>query len=218
MCGRFTLRTPPDVLMEAFDVAALPEFPLRYNIAPTHDVLIVRANGPDREAVLVRWGLIPFWAKEVSIGSRMINARSESVSEKPAFRVPFQKRRCLVVADGYYEWRAEGARKQPFLIHGDDDRPFAMAGLWDRWTGSEPPTESCTIITTDSNAATRAVHDRMPVILDARDYPRWLDPDFRDTERLAAMLIPNESMAWRVDPVSSYVNNVRNQGPRCVEP
>ncbi len=217
MCGRFTLRTPTDILMEAFDVSEMPDFPLRYNIAPTTDIVGLRSAEGQREVAILRWGLVPFWAKEPTIGSRMINARSESVAEKPAFRNSFKKRRCLILADGYYEWQKVGAKKQPYLIHRADDRPFAMAGLWDTWSKSDPPLESCTIITTSANSITRNVHDRMPVILEEADLDAWLDPENKDEGFLQRLLVPNEQQPLRVDPVSTYVNSVRNQGPRCVE-
>ncbi len=218
MCGRFTLRTPAADLIEVFQVDEAPDFPLRYNIAPTQDIVAVR-SGHDgrREMVQLHWGLIPFWAKDPAIGNRMINARAESLAEKPAFRQAFRKRRCLIVADGFFEWQKVGKQKQPYYIHRHDDRPFAFAGLWESWPGTEPPLQSCTIITTDANETTRPIHDRMPVILPEQDYDEWLDPENNDTDRLQQLLRPLEDDVLRADPVSTYVNKVQNDDPRCIE-
>lgn len=218
MCGRFTLRTPNQILLEVFDVAEGPDFSLRYNIAPTQDIVTVRLRPEgDRELVMMHWGLVPFWAKDPSIGNRMINARSESVAEKPAFRQAFRKRRCLVAADGYYEWKKEGKKKQPYYIHRHDDAPFAFAGLWESWKGSDPPLQSATIITTDANEATRPVHDRMPVILRPDDYAQWLDPANADLDGLQSLLVPWEHDELQIDRVSTLVNNARHEDPACVE-
>jgi putative SOS response-associated peptidase YedK len=162
--------------------------------------------------------LIPAWAKDPSIGNRMINARAETVADKPAFRAAFRRRRCLVPADGYFEWQKTGRAKQPYYIRLADERPFAMAGLWEVWT--DPATsqrlESCTVITTDANDLTRPIHDRMPVILPAAEYATWLDPQPPTTETLRDLLRPFDSSAMRADPVDSHVNNPRNDDPRCV--
>ena len=179
MCGRFLLHTPVDTLQRAFGFAERPNLRPRYNIAPTQTVPIVRQkDGGGRELALVRWGLIPSWAKEAGIGGRLINARAETVAEKPAFRGAFRKRRALVPADGFYEWRKrEGDRpKQPLLVRRRDGQPFAFAGLWEHWRGPEGEVETCTILTTEANAALAPIHDRMPVILDPACYDRWLDP------------------------------------------
>lgn len=220
MCGRFTLRTPVSEILEAFqvDVQEGFEFPLRYNVAPTQEILAVRSTEDGRrEFARLRWGLIPFWAKEPSIGNRMINARAESLADKPAFRQAFRHRRCLIVADGFYEWQKIGKRKQPYYLHRPDGKPFAFAGLWEKWPGMTPPLLSGTIITTDANATARPIHDRMPVILEADQYARWLDPQIEDPRQLEPLLKSADDELLRADPVSTHVNNVRHEDPRCVE-
>ena len=226
MCGRFTLRTPTPVLVKTFRIGqvtdATRELPPRFNVAPTQEVAVVRSSVEGQhELVNMRWGLVPFWAKDISIGNRMINARAESVAEKPAFRAAFRNRRCLVLADGYYEWTKKGTQKQPHWIRMEDDRPFAMAGLWESWRSkddepSHPPLLSCTIITTDANDLTRDLHDRMPVILDADDWELWLDTSIEEANALQPLLRSYESDEMRVDAVSTYVNNARHEGPECV--
>ncbi len=218
MCGRFTLTTPVEMVAEVFDAEAGPRLSPRYNIAPTQDVAAVRTDGGRRQLVLLRWGLVPFWAKDPAIGSRMINARAETVGEKPAFRAALRKRRCLMPADGFYEWRRAGSVKQPMLIRRADRAPFAMAALWERWEkGDGPALESCTIITTEPNEMMRPIHDRMPVILSAASYAEWLDPGVEDHERLVRLLVPCPAGELRADPVSTHVNNPRNDDPRCWE-
>ena len=219
MCGRFTLRTPTPVLAARFRLETMPELFPRYNIAPTQISPIIRDT--HREVAQLRWGLIPSWAKDAKIGGRMINARGETVAEKPAFRKAFRRRRCLVMADGYFEWRKVGREKRPLYIRMHDEQPFAMAGLWDRWFGTkeekrDPPWESFTIITTDANELTADVHDRMPVILAADDWELWLDTELEDPQALQPLLRPYASDAMKVDPVSSHVNSVRNDDARCV--
>jgi putative SOS response-associated peptidase YedK len=214
------------VLTEQFLLSQWVEIVPRYNVAPTQDVAVVRAieDEPDRrELLMMRWGLVPFWAKDPSIGPRLINARAETVSEKPAFRRALQKRRCLVVADGYYEWQRVGRAKQPHWVRRIDDRPFAMAGLWERWFGAggaklDVPLQSCTIITTDANPLTVAVHDRMPVILDDCVIDAWLHGAEIEPATCESWLRPCDSSLLRMEPVSNYVNNARHEGPACVEP
>ncbi|MFO7587137.1 MAG: SOS response-associated peptidase [Gemmatimonadota bacterium] len=235
MCGRFTLATPAAEWASLFGLNEVPDLDPRYNIAPTQDVAAIRSTAPaqggdaspeappeparaNREMVALRWGLVPHWAREFDpVGRAMINARSETAAEKPSFRDSFRFRRCLVVADGFYEWRPEGRRKQPYWIHLAERRPFAFAGLWDRWTGGEgAPVESCTILTTDANEALRPLHDRMPVILDPTAHATWLDPDapLWELQRLMAPL-PPEAIAFH--PVSTRVNHVANDDPECIE-
>ncbi|NLF70609.1 MAG: SOS response-associated peptidase [Candidatus Anammoximicrobium sp.] len=222
MCGRFTLRTGATTLIEKFGGLLLFELPLQYNISPTQMVATVRIGPEDavRRWEMVRWGLIPSWAKEPSIGNRMINARAETVADKPAFRAAFRRRRCLVPADGYFEWQKTRKSKQPYYIRRRDDLPFAMAGLWERWTDpqTDEPIETCTIITTEANELTRPIHDRMPVILDAAGYDRWLDPHLERPDPLRELLRPFAAQAMRADPVDAYVNNPRNGGPQCIQP
>jgi len=230
MCGRFTLRTPANVLSERFRLAAVPALEPRYNIAPTQPVAAVRQaeSGGDWRLVTLDWGLVPFWAKEKSIGSRMINARGETVAEKPAFRAAFKRRRCLILTDGYYEWKKATDGKQPYFIHRPDDEPFAFAGLWESWRpkdsdsgnapGEEPaPLESCTIITTDSGPVTADIHDRMPVILPAESYDLWLDPEFQNAKPLQELLVPRDEQLC-AEPVSRRVNNPQHEGPDCLAP
>ncbi|MGE0759236.1 MAG: SOS response-associated peptidase [Pirellulaceae bacterium] len=222
MCGRFTLRTPLTQLIEQFEVSSQLQVALRFNIAPTQSIVAVRApaDGTGRELVLLKWGLIPSWADDPAIGNRMINARADGVATKPSFRSAFKKRRCLILADGYYEWQKVGAKKQPYLIHRQDDGPFAFAGLWERWRGGADgeAIESCTIITTDANPVTRPIHDRMPVILEPEDYDRWLSPDVQDREELESLLVPSLTQDLVADRVSTYVNNPRHEDEACVQP
>ncbi|MEZ6062576.1 MAG: SOS response-associated peptidase [Planctomycetaceae bacterium] len=231
MCGRFTLRTPAARLVELFRAADVPTLSPRYNIAPTQLVLCVRSICDDpanREAVLMKWGLIPFWAKDESIGSRMINARSETAAQKPAFRKAFESRRCLIIADGFYEWeKLPGRKKQPWLMHLPDNEPFAFAGLWERWSpkspdenvASEHPAEvtSCTILTTAANDDLRSMHDRMPVILPSETHDAWLS-SHASRGQLQALMQPLADGVLSRYPVSSLVNRVANESPACAEP
>jgi putative SOS response-associated peptidase YedK len=194
--------------------------PPRYNIAPTQDVAVVRyaREGDGRELVLLRWGLVPFWAKDVVVGYKMINARAETIGEKPAFRHAFRQRRCLVVADGFYEWaKTLTGRKQPFFMTVADDRPFAFAGLWESWSSPKGERiESCAIIVTQANEMLRPIHDRMPAILDGDHFDSWLDMKAPLTD-VKALLRPFPG-AMTLFPVSSRVNAVRNDDPDCLAP
>jgi len=225
MCGRYTLRSNLNRILQQFAADAPAEFELiaRYNIAPTQQVPVIRAEGGGRHLSLVRWGLVPFWAKDDKIGSRMINARSESAAEKPAFRAAFTRRRCLVPADGFYEWQKRGSQKQPYYIGLRDGDAFAFAGLWERWKGppNQPlgrPLETCTILTTDANGVHESLHDRMPVILPPDMYDLWLDAEFTNREALTEMLRPYPADEMVAYPVSTVVNNARNEDPECVAP
>ena len=190
------MAAPGDQIAELFELSEVPELSPRYNIAPTQDVAAVRAADSGRELVALHWGLIPSWAKERSIGARMINGRSETVAEKPSFRSALKSRRCLIVADGFYEWQKLGARKQPFFIALADRRPFAFAGLWERWAGEGgEPVESCTILTTTANEAIAPIHDRMPVILDREHHGVWLDRGVTDAAALLPLLRPQPAEA-----------------------
>jgi putative SOS response-associated peptidase YedK len=226
MCGRFTLRTPLTVLSQQFlfdldaAIGQLPQQP-RYNIAPTQAIAAVRAApGGGRALAALHWGLIPSWAKDCKIASSLINARGETVAEKPAFRSAFARRRCLILADGFFEWKKVGKRKQPYYYRLRDGRPFAFAGLWESWRGAAgaagPPLESGTIITTTANELCRPLHDRMPVILEACDYDRWLNPGAAK-EDLIPLLTPYPADAMQVDPVSQRVNSVRNDDAQCLD-
>jgi putative SOS response-associated peptidase YedK len=178
MCGRFLLTTPAEALVELLGLSEAPDISPRFNIAPTQPVGLVRAQGggPAREWSNARWGLVPHWSKDPHDGPPLFNARAETLAQKPSFRDAFRTRRCLIPANGFYEWKAEGKKKRPYLIRMSDERPFAFAGLWERWERAEPPIESCTIITTEPNDLVRDIHNRMPVILEPADYARWLDP------------------------------------------
>jgi putative SOS response-associated peptidase YedK len=188
----------------------------RYNIAPTQAVAVVRAGEGGRRLDGLRWGLIPSWAKDEALGDRMINARAETLAEKPAFRSAFRARRCLIVADGFYEWRKVGGRKQPHCIAFRDRRPFGFAGLWERWEGgADGPVESCTIVTTSANEVVAPIHDRMPVILDPMEFTLWLDPGVTDTSRVADLLRPYAPDLLEAYPVSLLVNNPANDSPAC---
>lgn len=214
MCGRYTLRSNPRSLADKVRVEEYPLWEPRYNVAPTTQIPVIRED----QLSLMRWGLVPSWVKDLkSAGAPLINARAETVAEKPSFRSAFKKRRCLIPADGWYEWQVIGKTKQPFWIHLNGERVFAFAGLWEAWHKSEPPLESCTIVTTDACDDTRNVHDRMPVILDRADYARWLDPE-TDPASLLELLHPYDGGDIVCRPVGSGVGNVRNQGPECIEP
>jgi putative SOS response-associated peptidase YedK len=218
MCGRYTLRSPAADVARAFQVDATPSLFPRYNIAPTQSVPIVR-KAAAREMVLARWGLVPSWASDLSIGYKLINARSETAASKPSFRSAFRQRRCLIVVDGFFEWQKQGKHKQPYHIWLKDDGPFAFAGLWERWQepGGEP-VESFTIVTTEANGLMKPLHDRMPVILAPWDYDRWIDPQSREVDELQALLVPCPDEWLTATPVSTYVNSPKNEGPKCLEP
>lgn len=222
MCGRFTLATPEQDIAQQFSLTDVPHLEARYNIAPTQPVAAVRLQreGGGRELVMLHWGLIPFWADDPKIGNRMINARAETVEEKPSFRNAFRRRRCLVLADGFYEWKKENGWKQPYYVRMDDGRPFAFAGLWEFWKDDETETaiESCTLLTTQPNGVVRPIHKRMPVILHPRDYDLWLDVETADVERLKAILGPYPAEEMEAYPVSRLVNKPAHEGPELIEP
>ena len=220
MCGRYTLRTPVDALAERFDIDEHPSsIAPSYNIAPTQEVAAVIAEDQKRKLQMLRWGLIPSWAKNPEIGNRMINARSETVPEKPSFRSAFRERRCLILADGFYEWQKTNGGKQPYYIRMRDGSPFAFAGLWEIWKDRDnKEVRSCTILTTEANRLVGEVHHRMPVILPSEDYGMWLDPSVQEADRLTPLLVPHPSDALEVYPVSRFVNSPSNDDERCVEP
>jgi len=224
MCGRFTLKGSLEDLARAFPFLELPEaLPVRYNIAPTQEVAAVTNEEPRRVAFL-RWGLIPFFAKDPAIGDRMINARGETLAEKPSFRHALRRRRCLVLADGFYEWRKnpDGKTKTPIYIRLRSGEPFAFAGLWDTWRPkSEPeaePVRSCTIVTIEPNDLLAPIHDRMPAILPPDAVEAWLDPEERPSAELLPLLGPYPSDEMIAHPVSTLVNSPRNDRPECVRP
>ena len=221
MCGRYTLNSSGDELALLFDLPEIPEVPQRYNLAPTQEAAVVRVERPGapRQLGFLKWGLVPYWAKEASIGNRMINARSESVAEKPAYKHSFRKQRCLIPTSGFYEWKKEGKAKQPYLIRRKDARPFAFAGLWARWM--EPgkgPLDTFTILTTEANETIRPLHDRMPVIVGQEDFDLWLDPSMGDVERLKSLLVPAPPEDIETFPVSKLVNSPANELAECIAP
>jgi len=222
MCGRFTLKTPPRELAAVFDLAAIPDLDPRWNIAPSQSVAVVRqeAAGAPRELAMLRWGLVPHWAKDTHLANSLINARSESAATKPTFRTPFRQRRCLIPADGFYEWKSmRGKRKQAYYICAQDGAPFGFAGLWDRWVDRTncQVIESCTILTTAASERLAPLHDRMPVILPNSEFARWLDPRQENTEQLQAMLETAHGDALHYFPVGSQVNKPSHDGPECIE-
>ena len=222
MCGRFAFYSPREAVVRLFGVAetALGIEP-RWNIAPTTYVPAVRVLAGDetRRLVMLYWGLVPGWAKDRAIGARLNNARSETLREKPSFRNAYKRRRCLVLADGYYEWQRSAASKQPYYIQLRSLEPFAMAGLWETW--SDPANgdvlESCTLVTTSPVVSIAHIHDRMPVMLPPAKYAEWLDPANADVERLDRLLVANEAVELTARPVGKLVNNARNQGPALID-
>ena len=218
MCGRYTLRTAAEEIAAAFGVEEMPAVEARYNIAPTQSVLSIRQSPGGREARWLKWGLIPSWAKDTAMGARLINARSETVAEKPAFREAFKQRRCLIPADGFYEWQRRDGKKQPFYFRLRDERPFGFAGLWEKWRSPEGEViESCAILTTEANELLRPVHDRMPVILHPEDYQLWLEEDARQRALLKELLRPYPAEEMLAYPVSATVNSPSNQGRSLIE-
>jgi putative SOS response-associated peptidase YedK len=219
MCGRFTLTVGAQRLQEIFPLFEVPEFTPRFNVAPTQQILAVRQEeGARPRGAFLRWGLIPSWAKDKKLSASLINARADTVASKPAFRAAFKRRRCLIPADGFYEWQKGDKKgpKQPYHFRLKDARPVAFAGLWETWFGEEPAIASCTIITTDANDVVRPLHDRMPVILDPRDYERWLDPACSDPGVLQEILRPYPADQMAAFAVSLHVNNARNEGAECL--
>lgn len=227
MCGRFTLRAAANSWCQMFfsdmEPESLPHDPPRYNIAPTQRIATIlrESVGQVASVAKLRWGLVPPWSDDLKIGNRMINARGETVDSKPSFKKAFAQQRCLIIADGYYEWKKTPDGKQPFLIQQADARPMAFAGLWEqnrRASGDDSTIRTCTIITTNANNTTRPVHDRMPVILDASHYDCWIDPGCRDTAMLKSLLVACPDDQLHLTAVSTRVNSPRHDDPGCVEP
>ena len=215
MCGRFAFYSPTEATAALFGASGNIDLKPRYNIAPTQDIAAIRDTGDGRELTTFRWGLVPFWAKDASIGNRMINARAETVAEKPAFRAAFRRRRCLVLADGFYEWKKEGAGKTPYLISLASGEPFALAGLWEHWQAKETDEtiDSATLITTEASSFMQQLHHRMPVIMQPATAERWLAGDDDVLDEIAAA--GPRLKAW---PVDRRVNNARNEGEELIEP
>ena len=217
MCGRFTMTSPWELLKERFEVdIAEEEYRLRYNAAPGQDLWVIPQTTPT-QAQLFHWGLVPFWAKDPKIGNRLINARAETIAEKPAFRTPFRKHRCLVLADGFYEWDKKGVQKVPYRVTLKDDRPFTFAGIFDYWKNKEgKELKSFSIITTDANDLIAKIHDRMPVILSKKDEKVWLDPGL-DIAKAMKMLHPYPAEEMKMYPVSTLVNKPENDLPEVIK-
>ncbi|MBC7545977.1 MAG: SOS response-associated peptidase [Candidatus Sericytochromatia bacterium] len=220
MCGRYTLKIDGKDLAALFALPELPDFPHRYNIAPTQRVAMIRMSETvgDRQLAMVRWGFIPAWAKEMPSQAPLINARLETAHEKPTFRSSFQSRRCLIPADGFYEWR-RSTDKQPFVFQLPDEQPFAFAGLWDRWQGPDGQIiESCAMLTTEANMVMAPIHHRMPTILPPTHYDAWLDPGHQHPERLRAVLAASLCDRLIAKAVSTRVNKAVNDDPACLAP
>jgi putative SOS response-associated peptidase YedK len=216
MCGRVTVRTSAREIAALFDLVALDPFPHRYNIVPTQQLLAVRSTVPEaqRRANWLRWGLLPPWTKELSTGQT--NARAETIAGRPSFRSAFRERRCLIIADGFYEWNRNRGTKSPYHIRRKDGLPFAFAGIWERWANAGQPLETCAVVTTASNDFMLRLHDRMPVILPSGDYDAWLGGD--DSDALQHLLRTRETPELEMIPVSTWVNSARHDDERCLQP
>jgi len=220
MCGRFALKAPPRTIQQHFGLPETVDLSPRYNIAPSQDVAVIRhlSGRGYRQLDMLRWGLIPGWAKDMKISYRMINARAETLAQKPAFRTAFKKRRCIIAADGFYEWLHSGKTKQPFFVHMKNSAVFGFAGLWESWNSPEGSTvESCTVITTSANDLVRKIHDRMPVILHSARYEAWLQ-DSTKVETLQQLLMPYPAAEMEIYRVSSEVNSPKNDTMECIIP
>jgi len=221
MCGRFTQQRPASELAEIFGAEPLADDPGdHFNVAPTDEAAVVVQREERRAVTTYRWGLIPHWAKDARVGSRMFNARAETIATSPAFRDPFARKRCLVPVDSFYEWKRDGSIRQPFRIARLDGRPLALAGLWSGWRDPDTGTvrRTFTIITTTPNRALGEIHDRMPVVIPDSAWDRWLDTTPADPGELLGLLAPNEDVDLEIYPVSRAVNNVRNDGPDLILP
>ena len=217
MCGRFTLHTPEAEILRAFDVATDGALVPRYNIAPSQEIPVVRDSGGGRELALARWGLVPGWSKQPRSKYSTINARMETVTEKPSYRTAFKHRRCLIPADGFYEWQQSGDHRVPHYIHMPDDSVFAFAGLWERWQGEQGDVDSCAIITLPARGIMATIHSRMPAIIAADDYTAWLDLGLSDTREIMPLLGSSSSDQLDAYAVSRYVNSPQHTDARCIE-
>lgn len=217
MCGRFVITSPPDAMRRLFRYGEQPNFPARYNVAPTQPIPVVRLINGARAFTLMRWGLLPGWVKDPKGFTLLINARAETAAEKPAFRNALKRRRCLLPADGFYEWKREGALKQPYFIRRRDRAPFAFAGLWETWSGpGGEEIDTAAIVTTEANADLTALHHRMPVTIDPGDFDAWLD-DASDAAAVQRLMRPAPEGQFELFPVSDAVNKVINDDPRNIE-
>ena len=222
MCGRYSQRQSAKIIAQAFQVDEVPTLEPRYNIAPTQSVptVLQTSASTNRQFKMLHWGLIPSWAKDRKMGAKLINARAQTVAEKPAFRSALRQRRCLVLADGFYEWQQQEQKKQkqPFYFRLSDERPFAFAGLWEHWRGEDgEEIHSCTLLTTEANELMQPIHNRMPVILDPKDYDLWLDLEVKKQELLQPLLHPYRSEEMTAYPVSKVVNKPSNDSAECIE-
>jgi len=223
MCGRFVQYSPLQTIQQMLDVGTVSfEVIPNYNVAPTQKIITVIKHNNENKLEKLHWGLVPFWAKDISIGSRMINARAETVSQKPSFRNAFRKRRCLIPADGFYEWKGEKGNKQPYYVSIPSGEPFSFAGLWETWTdketGEESVYKSCTIITTAASESIREIHHRMPAILDPEFHEKWLNTDIQDPKELQVIINDGIIHDMKYYPVSKLVNSVKNNDPNCIKP
>ena len=220
MCGRFTLHSPEARIREAFNLERIEPLGLvpRYNIAPSQDIPIIRDIESSREIVFARWGLIPSWSKEPKTKYSTINARIESVAEKPTYRTPFKRQRCLIPADGYYEWKQVAGNKIPHHMRMKKGDVFAFAGLWDHWEDETESLDSCVIITTPSNEAMKPIHERMPAIIAPAHYDYWLDEKINDKQEIMQYLNSAPSSQLIAYPVSTWVNSPKNNDERCIQP
>jgi len=221
VCGRFSLSTPPTEIAEHFHLGEAPALEPRFNVAPGQWIATIARVADEQRSVLSmrRWGLVPSWSKDEKIGNRLINARAETVAEKPSFRTALRRRRCLVPADGFYEWAGRKGAKQPYFIGFEGRALFAFAGLWERWTPPEgEPIDTCTLLTTAASEQLRTLHDRMPVIVDPHDYDLWMDPDVREPDLVSPVIGRNRGSALDFYPISHHVNDVHHDDPRCLEP
>ena len=223
MCGRFVQNFTLETIKKLFNISDTPsDISSNFNVAPTHEILAILKHDNENKLERLYWGLVPFWAKDISIGSRMINARAETVSKKASFRNAIKKRRCLIPADGFYEWKGEKGAKQPYYITIPSNETFAFAGLWEIWTDKETEDESiyksCTIITTEASGSIRELHNRMPVILDLKYHENWLDAEIQDPKELEGILKDGVIRGMKYYPVSKLVNSVKNNDPNCIKP
>jgi putative SOS response-associated peptidase YedK len=219
MCGRYTIIASPKQLQDLFGYKERPNFPPRYNVAPTQPVPVVRVVNGKRHFALVRWGLLPSWVKDPKKFALLINARGETVSDKPAYKAGMKRRRCLIPADGFYEWKAGGTRKQPYFIRAKSGEPFAFAGLWETWTGPNgEELETAVIVTTQANETLAPIHDRMPVIVPPDQFDLWLDHSSEDTTAASALIRPAPENLLEAYAVSADVNRVANDNPKLIEP
>lgn len=220
MCGRYTQTQSAEAIAKAFQVEIVPPMPPRYNVAPTQLVgtVLQTIEASERQFRVLRWGLIPSWAKDPAIGNRLINARSETVAEKPSFRSALRYRRCLIPADGFYEWQRQDGKKQPYYFHLRDHQVFGFAGLWEHWQSPVGEIiETCTILTTEANEVLHPIHDRMPVILHPDDYDTWLDPELTSAAKLQPLLRPYPAAEMDCYAVSTLVNQAKRDRPECIE-